>query len=139
MRFRLLGVIDVSADGVSVRLGGPRQRAVLADLALHAGQAVPTAQLIDDLWGERPPTSAKATVESDISRLRHALSTSGESSASLVTVPGGYQLETVPQNVDVWSPGILPSSADRRRARRRDGGRKAARFGARLVARPGPG
>jgi YVTN family beta-propeller protein len=102
MRFRLLGVIDVGADGISVPLGGPRQRAVLADLALHAGQAVPTAQLIDDLWGEQPPASAKPTVESYISRLRHALSTSGDPTASLVTVPGGYQLETVPQNVDVW-------------------------------------
>ena len=46
---RLLGTIEVCADGIVPLLGGPKQRAVLADLALHAGQILPTAQLIDDL------------------------------------------------------------------------------------------
>ena len=77
MDVRLLGAIEASADGIPLPLGGPRQRAVLADLALHAGQTVATAQLIDDLWGERPPASAAHTLETYVSRLRHALSTSG--------------------------------------------------------------
>ena len=59
MDVRLLGAIEVCADGISLVLGGPKQRAVLADLALHVGQVVATAQLIDDLWGARPPASAK--------------------------------------------------------------------------------
>ena len=52
---RLLGTIEVCADGIVPLLGGPKQRAVLADLALHVGHAVATTQLIDDLWGEQPP------------------------------------------------------------------------------------
>jgi YVTN family beta-propeller protein len=88
--------------GIALRLGGPRQRAVLGDLALHAGQAVPTAQLIDDLWGLRPPASAKPTLESYVSRLRHVLDAPGAGGASLVTMPGGYMLDAVPGDVDVW-------------------------------------
>ena len=33
---RLLGIVEVCADGIVPLLGGPKQRAVLADLALHA-------------------------------------------------------------------------------------------------------
>ena len=40
MEIRLLGAVEAYADGVALPLGGPRQRAVLADLALHAGQLV---------------------------------------------------------------------------------------------------
>ena len=49
MDVRLLGTVEVCADGIVPLLGGPKQRAVLADLALHAGQILPTTQLIDDL------------------------------------------------------------------------------------------
>jgi DNA-binding SARP family transcriptional activator len=90
MEFRLLGAIEVVADGSSVPLGGPRQRAVLADVAIHAGRVVPTAQLIDDLWGERPPLSAIHTMETYISRLRHTFHVCGVAGATLVTRPGGY-------------------------------------------------
>ncbi len=98
MDFRLLGAIEFCADQVPLPIGGPRQRAVLADLALHAGQAVPTVQLIDDLWGEWPPASAAHTLETYISRLRRAMSTSG---ASLLTRPAGYLLDVRPGCVDV--------------------------------------
>jgi YVTN family beta-propeller protein len=101
MEIRLLGAIEVCADGILLPIGGPRQRAVLADLALHAGQAVPTSQLIDDLWGERPPASAKSTLESYLSRLRHVLNASGAAGAQLVTRPGGYLLDAAPSCVDV--------------------------------------
>jgi YVTN family beta-propeller protein len=99
---RLLGTIEVCADGIVPPLGGPKQRAVLADLALHAGQVVPTTQLIDDLWGEQPPASAKSTLESYISRLRQVLSTSGPDGLVLVTRPAGYMLGGAHEHVDAW-------------------------------------
>ena len=46
-QFRLLGPLRVTLDGRELDLGGPRQRALLALLALSAGSAVPPAQLID--------------------------------------------------------------------------------------------
>jgi peptide/nickel transport system substrate-binding protein len=102
MDVRLLGTVEVCADGIVPLLGGPKQRAVLADLALHAGQIVPTAQLIDDLWGEQPPASAKSTLESYISRLRQVLSTSGADGPVLVTRAAGYMLDGAPGHVDAW-------------------------------------
>ena len=85
MDFRLLGAIEAVADGISIPLGGPRQRAVFADLALHAGQVVLTVQLIDDLWGDRPPAGPKPALETYISRLRHVLNGPGAGAVSLVT------------------------------------------------------
>ena len=61
LEFRLLGAIEASEDGTAFPLGGPRQRAVLADLALHAGHVVSTGQLVEDLWGGGPPATAKRT------------------------------------------------------------------------------
>jgi YVTN family beta-propeller protein len=110
MEIRLLGEIEVSADGIRLPLGGPRQRAVLADLALHAGQAVPAVQLIDDLWGERPPASARSTLESYVSRLRHVLNAAGADGASLETTPAGYMLDAVPEHVDTWQFRDLTAS-----------------------------
>ena len=83
MDIRLLGAIEACADGIPLPVGGPRQRAVLADLALHAGRAVPIVQLIDDLWGDRPPASAKSTLESYVYRLRQVLNASGEACLTL--------------------------------------------------------
>ena len=102
MHIRLLGAVEAGADGVPLPLGGPRQRAVLADLALHAGQSVPTGQLIDDLWGARPPASAKPTLASYVFRLRHVLNASGATGVALVTRPAGYMLDAEQDRIDVW-------------------------------------
>ena len=101
MFFRVLGAIEVVEDGNSLPLGGPRQRSVLADLVMHAGQTIPTVQLIDDVWGEGPPPSAVHTVETYVSRLRQVLGTSSLA-VPLLTRPKGYMLDVPPVNVDIW-------------------------------------
>jgi YVTN family beta-propeller protein len=102
MDVRLLGAIEASEDGISLPLGGARQRAVLADLALHAGHVVSIGQLAEDLWGGRPPATAKRTLESYVYRLRQIMGTSGASGTPLVTRPTGYLLDIAPDRVDVW-------------------------------------
>ena len=75
----LLGPLEVRIDdGAPVALGGVRQRALLAVLALHANQVVSTDRLIDELWGEHPPSTAVHTVQVFVSRLRGALGLAGE-------------------------------------------------------------
>lgn len=69
----MLGPVHASDDGREVRLGGPKQRALLAILLLRANQVVSRDRLIDGLWGERPPPSAGHTLDDHISRLRKAL------------------------------------------------------------------
>lgn len=70
---RLLGSIGAERHGEAVALGGPRQRAVLARLALVAGQVVTVDRLVDDVWSGAPPTTAVNTLQSYVSLLRRAL------------------------------------------------------------------
>ena len=87
MRFRILGPLEVDDGGAPVPLGGPKRRALLALLLLHADEVVPTQRLVDELWGEKAPASAGTALHNHISRLRKVL---GDN--LLVTRPRGYML-----------------------------------------------
>ena len=54
-------------------LGGRMQRTLLGILLLHANEIVSRDQLIDALWGERPPPSAAASLDTYLYRLRKLL------------------------------------------------------------------
>jgi DNA-binding SARP family transcriptional activator len=72
LEFRILGPLEVLVGGSPVRLGGPRQRAVLAILLGHANEVVPADRLIDDVWDE-PPGTAANVLQGYISHLRRTL------------------------------------------------------------------
>ena len=93
--FRILGPVEVWADGEPVPLGSPMQRAALALLILEAGRVVSTDRLVDALWGEHPPKTAATSLQNFISRLRKSLG--GD---TLVTKAAGYQLDIRPEQVD---------------------------------------
>jgi DNA-binding SARP family transcriptional activator len=96
VEFQLLGPVKARAAGSPVEIGGPRQRAVLALLLLHANRVLPSELLIDDVWGERPPPSAASTLSSYVSRLRRALGAD-----ALLSAPAGYELRVAPERIDV--------------------------------------
>jgi DNA-binding SARP family transcriptional activator len=96
MEFRLLGPIEVEEDGRAIALGGPKQRAVLALLLLRANETVSTERLIDDLWGESPPSAAANTVQQYVSQLRRLLG-----AERILTRSPGYQLRVTPGELDV--------------------------------------
>jgi DNA-binding SARP family transcriptional activator/ABC-type transport system substrate-binding protein/streptogramin lyase len=99
MEFRVLGDIEVLDGDRQVPSGGPKQRALLAILVLRANETVSRDRLIDELWGERPPASARHTLDSHVHRLRRALGSEG---ASLVRTRGaGYQLTVDPAKIDL--------------------------------------
>jgi eukaryotic-like serine/threonine-protein kinase len=102
MEFRILGPLEALDEGRRVRLGGSRQRALLAVLLLHRGETLTTDRLIDELWGERPPTTAAKTVRVYVSRLRKALAGGeGDGSAGVVaTREHGYELRLDPERLD---------------------------------------
>src|SRR5688572_20903805 len=54
IEYRALGPLSASSDGVSVALGGPKQRMVLAVLLVHANRVVSVDRLVDGVWGEHP-------------------------------------------------------------------------------------
>ena len=99
MDVRVLGPMQASVDGRSVRLGGGKPRALLAMLALNAGGTVSTERLIDGLWGEEPPASAHKLVQVYVSQLRKALTVGGDG-AAIVTRRHGYELRVDPDAVD---------------------------------------
>ena len=63
MDFRILGPLEVSAGDGPIELGGRRQRTVLAALIFNANQVTSTDQLIDIVWGEDPPPTARRSIQ----------------------------------------------------------------------------
>jgi DNA-binding SARP family transcriptional activator len=90
LEFRILGPLEVVEEGRSLRLGGAKQRALLAVLLLNAGRVVSVDRLLDDLWGERPPATAAHSVQVYVSALRKAL---GPAADVLRRRPPGYVAE----------------------------------------------
>jgi predicted ATPase/DNA-binding SARP family transcriptional activator len=95
VEFRLLGPLEVSHEGRPVRLGGPKQRTVLAHLLLRPNQVVQADLVIDELWGDEPPEAARNVVQTYVSHLRKALGPE-----RLGSRPGGYVLRAEPLEVD---------------------------------------
>jgi len=73
LRFGLLGPLEVARDGELLALGGPRQRALLALLLLHANEVVSRERLIDGLWGARPPETAANALQVAVHGLRRVV------------------------------------------------------------------
>ncbi|HWC83793.1 MAG TPA: BTAD domain-containing putative transcriptional regulator [Pseudonocardiaceae bacterium] len=95
--FRVLGPLEVTADGQVLDLGGPRLRALVALLTANLGQVVSVTVLVDELWGEQAPGDARRTARTYVSRLRRVL---GPAAELIVTHPAGYLLRTEPDRVD---------------------------------------
>jgi DNA-binding SARP family transcriptional activator len=94
--YRVLGPLEVWRNGDRIRVGKPRERALLALLLLRANEVVPRDELIDSLWGEAPPATAKAALHNAVSALRKVL---GEE--TIETVPAGYRIRVATHELDV--------------------------------------
>ena len=117
LEVRLLGPLEVELAGWIVPIGSPKQRAVVALLALQAGRVVPGDALCDLLWDDDPPASPSATLQSLISRLRSALSASGLLAGREVlrTREPGWVLDVDPIAVDALRFQTLTARARRRK------------------------
>lgn len=97
MELRLLGRFDVVVDGAAVSLGGPRQRAFLAVLAIHANEIVSVDRLAEEVWGPDLPATAVVTMQRYISHLRRALD---GLPVAIETRRPGYVLLVDPDRID---------------------------------------
>jgi DNA-binding SARP family transcriptional activator len=111
VEFGLLGPLEVIDGSEVCSLGGPKQRTVLVHLLLRANRAVTQEQLIDEVWGDDPPPTARGSLQSYISRLRRALG-----SARLDGKAGSYVLHAAPEELDVARFEALVGDARRRMA-----------------------
>ncbi|MEV0344999.1 BTAD domain-containing putative transcriptional regulator [Nonomuraea sp. NPDC050680] len=98
LKIGLLGAVRAWHGHQEVLLGPPRQRAVLALLALEAGRTVSVDRLIEGLWGERAPTGARGMVQGYVSRLRPALA---RADVTIAYYSQGYLLRLAADQVDV--------------------------------------
>jgi DNA-binding SARP family transcriptional activator len=113
--FRLLGPLEVAAG--AVRIEAPRQRIVLAVLALEANRVIPVDRLVDAVWDQSPPTTARSQIQICISALRRLLAEAGVP-ATIETRAPGYLLRVADDDVDLHR--FEPVCAQARRLRSAD-------------------
>ena len=77
LEFRIMGSLGVLGQGEELRIGGPRERAILASLVLNANRVVGVDRLIEAVWGGFAPQSARGQIAICVSRLRRALEDRG--------------------------------------------------------------
>ena len=71
--FRILGPLEVVDETGPVGLTGPKQRALLALLLIHAGETLSTDRIVDELWGDNPPRTATTSLWNLVAQLRKVL------------------------------------------------------------------
>ncbi len=99
----VLGPIEVRLGGRAVDLGTPKQRALVAALALSRGRPVSVDTIVDLLWRDRPPPGVTATLQAYVSGLRRVIEPDRERrtpATVLVTVAPGYALRAGSDGVD---------------------------------------
>ncbi|HEX6392624.1 MAG TPA: BTAD domain-containing putative transcriptional regulator [Acidimicrobiales bacterium] len=97
MDIRLLGSLELVDDsGTDIALSGAKLRGLLALLALRPGQVVSTDRLVEDLWGEDPPSGAVNSLQVLVSKLRKVLP-----AGAVGTKSPGYLLDVDAETVDL--------------------------------------
>ncbi|GAB2962889.1 AfsR/SARP family transcriptional regulator [Saccharothrix stipae] len=99
--YRILGPLHVAdgPDRVS-RVPPGRQQMVLGALLLDANRVVGIDHLIDAVWDEAPPATARRQIQICVSALRANLASIGRGEA-IVTRPPGYLLRVADGELDV--------------------------------------
>ncbi|WP_433371427.1 BTAD domain-containing putative transcriptional regulator [Actinoplanes sp. CA-142083] len=83
-----------------------RDRIVLAMMLLHPGRVVSVGELVDAVWDEDPPSTARAQLQACVSRLRRVLP-----GGAIVTDPAGYRLPAGPDELDALAFDRLVAEA----------------------------
>ena len=100
VEFKILGPLEISVREKRLKLGGARQQIVLAALLLSANRVVTMDRLLEAIYGEDLPPTARSQAQISISSLRRLLtSRSGETVIS--THPQGYVLEVGGEQLDL--------------------------------------
>jgi predicted ATPase/DNA-binding SARP family transcriptional activator len=109
VEFRILGSVEAEDNGLTLDLGGLRERTLLARLLLSANQVVSADRLAEDLWSGNPPPHSTATLRVYISRLRRVL---GRNADILLTQAPGYRLNVIDDQLDALHFERLVAAAE---------------------------
>jgi DNA-binding SARP family transcriptional activator/tetratricopeptide (TPR) repeat protein len=102
LRVDVLGDLRITVDGTPLVPCQPRQRAVLAVLAMRSPHPVSRDELIDAVWGDDPPSSASGSLHTYISALRRLVEPDLPSRARgrlIITTDSGYACALAPSDL----------------------------------------
>lgn len=100
VEFQILGPLRATVGGQPVKVGGRRARLLLAALLLDPGRVVPVHRLVDMLWQDRPPASARTQVAIVVSALRRAFREAGCRREVIGTTSFGYVVHAEAAELD---------------------------------------
>ncbi|MFD0025657.1 BTAD domain-containing putative transcriptional regulator [Streptomyces sp. NPDC058382] len=98
--FRILGPLNVSADGRPVVLQGGRQRTIMSMLLLAPDRVVSVDALADAVWRGNPPVTARNQIAICVSALRKTIKNAVGVEDLLVTSHPGYVLHAGEHRID---------------------------------------
>jgi DNA-binding SARP family transcriptional activator/Tfp pilus assembly protein PilF len=98
--FRVLGPVEITTEKGTRRFTAPRQRVVLAVLLLRANRFVSLHDLIDAVYGESPPSTARSQIQICVSRLRRDIASLTDTEI-IFTRPEGYICHVAERDLDV--------------------------------------
>jgi DNA-binding SARP family transcriptional activator len=99
VRFGVLGRLRVVVDGVDVPLGARKQQLTLALLLTRANAVTSVDRLIDTLWPDDVPRTARKNVQVYVAGLRKLLGDTGGGDRIEFGL-GGYRLRAEPAELD---------------------------------------
>lgn len=93
LRIAVLGPVRAWRDGTPLDLGPVRRQAVLIALVLRQGALVSHEQLLDGVWGAKPPGSGRRVLPSYVFTLRKAIDArdAGRTGSVIRSGRGGYR------------------------------------------------
>jgi DNA-binding SARP family transcriptional activator/tetratricopeptide (TPR) repeat protein len=103
LRVGVLGPVTVWNGNEELRVGQPRQQAVLGILAMRANRVISRGELVDAVWGQDPPASAEGGIYTYVAGLRHIIEPTRSARGPgrvLVSSGAGYVLHLVPGQPD---------------------------------------
>lgn len=102
MEYRILGALEVLADGMTITPTAPKILSTLAMLLVNHNTTVSRDAIIDEIWPADPPVTAPMTLNTYIYQLRRLIGVGPSSRAdTLVTKPGGYELVIAEGSLDL--------------------------------------
>jgi DNA-binding SARP family transcriptional activator/tetratricopeptide (TPR) repeat protein len=116
LSYRVLGPLEVSRGGRVLTIRAGKHRSLLAALLVSANRLVPVDELVERLWGQTPPPTARATLATYVMRLRRILrgpAGEGPRADPIHTRPEGYLIDVAPEQVDLGRFEKLRAEADR--------------------------
>jgi DNA-binding SARP family transcriptional activator/tetratricopeptide (TPR) repeat protein len=114
----ILGPLSVRFGGLAVDTLSPMPRDLLGLLAVQHRQVVSVTDIVDVLWGDRPPRTCSGLVHGYIAQVRRTLEPDRQQDGGGLTVAyskGGYRVELEGDQLDLARFDSLVASAERAR------------------------